>query len=56
LQQPFTSGFVPVLLAGLLIDAITWWLEQEQPEPPRQIAISCYNLALSTLKETNRWE
>ncbi len=55
-QRAFTSGFVPTLLAGLLIDAITWWFEQEQPDPPRQIAISCYNLVLSTLKEASRWE
>jgi AcrR family transcriptional regulator len=55
-QRAFASGFVPTLLAGLLIDAITWWFEQEQPDPPRQIAISCYNLVLSTLKEASRWE
>lgn len=55
-QRAFASGFVPMLLAGLLIDAITWWFEQEQPDPPRQIAISCYNLVLSTLKEVSRWE
>lgn len=52
----FASGFISTLLAGLLIDAITWWFKQEQPDPPRQIAISCYNLVLSTLKEASRWE
>jgi AcrR family transcriptional regulator len=55
-QHAFASGFVPALLAGLLIDAITWWFKQKQPDPPRQIAISCYNLVLSTLKEASRWE
>jgi AcrR family transcriptional regulator len=55
-QRAFASGFVPALLAGLLIDAITWWFQQKQPDPPRQIAISCYNLVLSNLKEVSRWE
>jgi hypothetical protein len=55
-QHVFASGFVSALLAGLLIDAITWWFEQEQPHPPRQIAICCYNLVLATLKEASRWE
>jgi AcrR family transcriptional regulator len=55
-QRAFASGFVPALVAGLLVDAITWWFEQEQPDPPQQIALSCYNLVLSTLKEANRWE
>jgi hypothetical protein len=55
-QRAFASGFVPTLVAGLLVDAITWWFEQEQPDPPQQIALSCYNLMLSTLKEANRWE
>ena len=55
-QHAFVSGLVPILLAGLRIDAITWWLEQEQPDPPRLLATSCYNLMLSTLKEVSRWE
>lgn len=55
-QRTFASGLIPTLVAGLLIDAIRWWFEQSQPDPPRQIAISCYNLALATLKEASRWE
>jgi hypothetical protein len=55
-QRAFASGFVPTLVAGLLVDAITWWFEQGQPDSPRQIARSCYNLLLATLREANRWE
>jgi AcrR family transcriptional regulator len=55
-QRVFASGFVPALLAGLLVDAIIWWFEQEQPYAPREIATYCYNLVLSNLKEVSRWE
>ncbi|MBA2395235.1 MAG: hypothetical protein H0V70_21110 [Ktedonobacteraceae bacterium] len=55
-QGASVSQFVPVLLAGLLMNAITWWFEQEQANPPRLIATSCYNLMLSTLKEVSRWK
>jgi len=37
----FAEGFVPTLLAGLLIEAITWWLAHGRPYPPQQIASYC---------------
>ncbi len=55
-SRVFAEGFVPTLLAGLLIDAITWWLEHGRPYPPRQIATYCHRLVLSNLREVSKWE
>jgi AcrR family transcriptional regulator len=52
----FAEGFVPALLAGLLIDAITWWLEHGRHYPPRQMATYCHRLVLSSLREVSKWE
>jgi AcrR family transcriptional regulator len=50
------DGFVSVLLAGLLVDAITWWLEQGRPYPPSQAATYCSRLIYVILEEATRWE
>jgi AcrR family transcriptional regulator len=55
-MRVFTDGFVPTLLAAQLIDTITWWLEQESPYPPRQIATYYYRLRSALLKEVGTWE
>jgi AcrR family transcriptional regulator len=52
----FVDGFAPTLLAGLLIDTITWWLEHGRPDPPRQMATYCHRLMLSNLREMTMWE
>jgi hypothetical protein len=52
----FADGLVPTLLAAQLIDTITWWLEQESPYPPRQIATYYYRLRSALLKEVGTWE
>ncbi|QBD75078.1 TetR/AcrR family transcriptional regulator [Ktedonosporobacter rubrisoli] len=52
----FADGLVPTLLAAQLIDTITWWLEQESPYPPRQIATYYYRLRSALLKEMGTWE
>ncbi len=55
-SRVFAEGLVPTLLAGLLIDAITWWLEHGRPYPPRHIATYCHRLMLSNLREVSKWE
>ena len=50
------DGLVSVLLAGLLVDTITWWLEQSRPYPPRQAATYCSRLIYVILEEAARWE
>jgi AcrR family transcriptional regulator len=55
-QRVFTEGFVPMILAGQLVDAITWWLEHDQPYSARQMAIYCHRLMIAELREANSWE
>ena len=50
------SGVIFTLLAGMLLDAITWWLEHGRPYPPRHIATYCHRLMLSNLREVSKWE
>jgi AcrR family transcriptional regulator len=50
------EGFVPAQLAALLVDTMTWWLEQGQPYPPRQIATYYYRMMCSILKDVPTWE
>src|SRR5450631_3221678 len=34
----FSNDLVPDLVSTLFVEAITWWLEQGKPSPPREIA------------------
>jgi len=43
-------------LAGMLIDAITWWLEHGRPAPSRSMATFCFRLILANLREVSQWE
>ncbi len=55
-MRVFADGFVPTLIAAQLVDAITWWLEQDRPYTTEQIATYCYRLMCSTLSEVSTWE
>ncbi|QBD79569.1 TetR/AcrR family transcriptional regulator [Ktedonosporobacter rubrisoli] len=55
-RRVFVDGFVPMLLASLFVDAITWWLEQDRPYTPREMAIYCSQLAASIYQEAGTWE
>lgn len=49
------DGFLAILVAGLLVDTITWWLEQGRPYSPRQAALYCSHLMYAILGEATRW-
>lgn len=53
---PAAYAFVPDLLAAMLLEAITWWLEHDQPHPPAEMANRTMLLAGAVLKETSTWE
>lgn len=55
-KRVFTNGFLPNLISAQLIEAIVWWLEQERPYSPRQIATYSYHLMRSALREAGTWE
>ncbi|EFH80658.1 TetR/AcrR family transcriptional regulator [Ktedonobacter racemifer] len=50
------DGFVPAQIAALLVDTITWWLEQGRPYTTRQIAMYYYHMMCSILKDVPTWE
>lgn len=50
-----SDGFVPDLVSTLFVEAITWWLEQERPYTPREIATRTAFLAAALFKEASTW-
>ncbi|GGX34740.1 TetR family transcriptional regulator [Streptomyces noursei] len=50
------TGLVPSLLAALFVRTITWWLENERPLSPGQIAVHSVRLALAVIAEANNDE
>ena len=54
ISPPF-DGFVANLVATMLVEAITWWLEQGKPYPPQEIAWRCAQLAAAIFKESSAW-
>ncbi len=51
-----SDEFVRDLLATMLVEAITWWLEHEKPYTPQEIARRCLFLASAIYKETSTWQ
>lgn len=52
----FSDEFVPDLVSTLFVEAITWWLEQERPYTPREIATRSALLAAALFKEASTWQ
>lgn len=55
-SRVFADGFITALLASLFVDAITWWLEQERPYTPQEMALYCSRLAGSIFEEAGTWQ
>lgn len=56
LHTAFSDGLVPDLVAAMFVEAITWWLEQERPYTPRDIATRTSRLAAALFKEASTWQ
>lgn len=54
-KDPFTDAYVRNLLATLLVETITWWLERGRPSSPQEMAWRCVSLASAIFKETSTW-
>lgn len=50
------DGFVPSQIATLLVDTITWWLEQGRPYTPQQIATDYCRMMCATLTDVSTWD
>ncbi len=55
LPFPFADAFYADLLVTMLVEAITWWLEQGRPYSPAEIAMRCSSLVGAIYKETSLW-
>lgn len=53
---PFSDEFVPDLVSTMLVEAVTWWLEQGRPYTPREIATRCALLVSAIFRETSTWQ
>ncbi|MES4908882.1 MULTISPECIES: TetR/AcrR family transcriptional regulator [unclassified Streptomyces] len=53
-RKPAT-GLVPTILGATFVQAITWWLENDRPNPPRDIAMQTAQIAAAIIKEANEW-
>src|SRR5258707_9491783 len=51
----FPDTFVPDLVSAMLVEAVTWWLEQGRPYTPAEIARRCALLASVLFKEVSAW-
>ncbi len=50
------SEFIPDLIAAMMVEAITWWLEKGKPYPPEELARRCVLLVGAIFKETSTWQ
>lgn len=53
---PPSDTFVPNLLAAMLVEAVTWWLEHGRPCTPQEMNRRCILLSTAIFKETGTWE
>jgi AcrR family transcriptional regulator len=51
-----SDAFVPDLVATMLVEAITWWLEQGRPYTPNEIATRTALLAAALFQEASTWQ
>lgn len=54
-RRPSSGGLVSTILGAMFVQAITWWLENDQPSSPREIATQTAQLASATINEANSW-
>ncbi len=52
----FSDEFVPDMVSTLFVEAITWWLEHEQPYTPKEMATKAALLASALFKEASTWQ
>jgi hypothetical protein len=53
--HPFADMFVPDLVAAMIVEAITLWLEQEQPYTPEELATKVASLVSAVFREASAW-
>jgi AcrR family transcriptional regulator len=52
---PTSDELIPDLVATMVVEAITWWLEQGRPYTPQEMTRRCALLVSAIFKETSTW-
>jgi AcrR family transcriptional regulator len=55
-REPLLSDYVRDVLATLMVETITWWLEKNRPYAPKEMAWRCAALSAAIFKETSAWQ
>jgi AcrR family transcriptional regulator len=50
-----STGLVPTLISAMFVQSITWWLENDRPSPPQEIADQSAKIAAAIIAEANSW-
>ena len=53
--HPFSDMFVPDLVAAMIVEVITWWLEQGKPYAPKELATKTAKLSSAVFQEASTW-
>ena len=53
--HPFSDMFVPDLVATMIVEALTWWLEQGQPYTPEELATKTALITSAVFREASSW-
>ena len=55
-REPLLSDYVRDVMATMMVETITWWLEKGRPYPPKEMAWRCASLASAIFMETSTWQ
>lgn len=55
-REPLLSDYVRNVIATMMVETITWWLEKGRPYSSKEIAWRCASLASAIFMETSTWQ
>jgi AcrR family transcriptional regulator len=55
-REPLLIDYVRDMIATMMVETITWWLEKDRPYSSKEMAWRCATLAYSIFNETSTWQ
>lgn len=55
-REALLSDYVRDIIANMMVETITWWLEKGRPYSAQEMARRCASLAFAIFTETNTWQ
>lgn len=55
-REPLLSDYVRDVIATMMVETITWWLERGRPYSSKEMAWRCASLASAIFMETSAWQ